>query len=1106
MNQDSKIIATVDNVFTSNNINDQNNNLEKDKLIHTEKKLFNRFKRIKSKNNSKKNTIYNTPVTATDKENNNSTLKLYSKFNHVDINSFDSQNEIYKDISSSLNPQGQPLYNNFYFNNVFKYITNANADDFIKQVNKYLDDNIASGNFDVLIESTITFFTNDITNKINTVNNISPELKSSLMLAVKSQIYNLCFDKIYSNNKKINNKDTFKLLFEYMSDYIATCKTITCKPNEDKLLVHNINILNKQNIFKHIANIVLFYDDVDISNHVSENIEKCFTHAFPYHQKAKIDLKTKLIMLCCNFAKHNTHKNIIDINNCVENNIFYIHECFKLLTFKSTTASTSINEFALMQCLLLNEVINNIVDSTFSRVKGILVSGVIPSIDAHASYLRDITSTSNLITQISILKVISKNMKLCNAPLDKIINSKIDNNGSILGAVRIKECIDLIFNNALSAKLKIINNNNNQDALLLSYINNLFENNLSINNSYNLNEMLQNLNQNETNVCLKHLLEPNVSKSYLKYYNNQQSAIYSPFYNAPSKILMDRTVSCHSQHLLKLIQPVIANLFKINKINNVIGETFHTQKTLLQSKIDSALESLNGTKFKEEFHTNEFLELMFNRDCDKPYLEMFNQIFLYLDNFNLLKLYPSKHVFDIHLNNYNNKVNIEENKKEAEILSFFNEIKNCYLSSVSSFTNATMLSNEIKYALNKLDEATKRQDNNIPLDNNMLLDISLISALLVKYPNIVNELSSMQKVEDQICKLSSYAFLNSAKQINVFSYCYSILLNECINFAEEKGNPQEIYKILDTILEVFVNNKKNPPHALIVSLARERKKSNSFNLLLRSDNFLKVLLNYDLNKHDIDTNVMFDISNSYESYNGRMMGFSIVRHLIDSDCAITEANRIYELIMNHYKTKLSKLDNYTKIQQEIISITQVISKLITHLDPLINNTTGGLPENKNEIITGLNILIKQFSNCLYEDLKEYIKIQENFSDIEKRKQYKVEAFNIARQDFVINVFRFVDIMQKSLSKNNLDHKKNFLDVKEYEKMIYSSILIDTLASKRDKGNKQYKDRSKMLFEIFNAHRIPSDFNKDDIDKIINNVFNNIKTGTFTSNYKGNLKL
>ena len=981
--------------------------------------------------------------------------QFFSTYSEENIS--DLQNSILNVIDSSNNIQSLDVSVSRVINDYFS----KNQNEF----NQNLVSNFIN-NFNLNLQTQLTNLQQNSSTQLNTVENIN-----SVISDIKN-IYETKQSEIEKIISEVNNDNVLTKVVELANTYqdYKTLSTYSINALTNQINQTNISDI-KETFNKQINN-------MNVRNESSLSTLKQELYGFLYtYLSSSVDQETfnSLINLVTN--SNNIEQVNSTINEFVSNN----------RTENNSQVIDSLQYFS-------NDKYSNIVSST-----------MIETIE------NDILSTlSTIIQNYSNQDVIQNSLvKQVKNELAQTLNTEINNTVNRFGFTELKTSIENVyksqdinefkseFNDVLN---KTENSNNTQ---VISYLNNLLENNISQYTSKSVNVLSETryansvknlINQNLHNVVTN--IVHNLSEVNAYSENKNISTLISNI-----KIINDRLLINNAESRLQnfnLIQTSIENF--LSNTENKFASSLSSVKTNQNSYSTDIVENLNTFDLLStdtNIETLTEVKTLINNLNSQSFNEESNQFIqdakLYTDLINMKNQITSE------LNNFVSttfETILEVNQSSTLVSS--QQIVNLIEEAVSSFNNSSVENKAISFIQNTLQDAKKPE-----LYNNTF---QLITSTNILEEQVKNYLLQNNSV---LADYSLQQILSTINQPVYSNYTTFQDIKDIINRTTSTSS----FGILSEIKQ-YINQINSEENAQFISNLKTYLSQNQSNQNFESNNnFTKELKTFisDQNSYSQETfnQIISSVSNKFEN-----KSTLILNQLINENVA--KLNQVVETLYSSISNNVSKesiLNTLSTFVNNNPSFLEIDNDFLTA-------EANSFKLENNDFIQNLNNILSSNNNTLSEEIKNDIKNQifntistqvlavVNKNEINNHQVNNIIQSSSAIENKTIDIRKYLSNLENTYQDSSFVHEIKYAQslLKNESTKIdvlnssfnLNSTNLDTIIENSIKNNIQNFDINKSFVESISNFRtqISNVNSAEEIKEYTNNqkniVLNNVK--------------
>lgn len=1101
VNQTNAQNSINENSINENNVNQNNNNLETNVVkneinnIETAGPVF--------KNNSQINNQTSLVSSSIEIKKPVVTPKISQYTNTIDFNSFISST--FAEIIDQKTEQKILSKNNI---NVRKLVTDINL--FLEQNKKEFKSNVSNSVnqfFSTYSDENLTILQNSIINSITSSNNIE-NLNTSV-----SKMVNEHFSK---NQNEFNQSLVSEFVDSFNTNLQIQLTNLQNNSKSELSIVQNVNnsISNVKNIYESKqAEIQKIISEVNNENTLSKVVELANTYQ-SYQSlttQSLINISSQINQTNITQLKEIFNQQVSNVNTKSETALTNFKQ--EMYGFLYTYISGSVDQETLNNVInsvtnsnsveQVNSVINNFVSSIKTEENSQAVnslqyfsndkySNIVSGLMIEAVENNVLNSLSSLVQNYSNQDNIQNTLvNQVKSELAESFTSEVKYTVNKFGLTELKKSIENVYKSQDINEFKSEFNNvlnkseNSSNSQLISYLNNLLENNISQYTSKSANVL------NET-----------------RYANSVKNLVNENLHNVVSNIVHNLSeVNTYSDN--KNISTLLNNIKIINDrllINN--AENRLQNFNLIQTSIDNFLNNtennyneklsqikLNTTNISPEILTNINVFESLNSDVNNEHFTEVKNIISNTDtqNFNeeskqfiqetktFTDLINMKNQITSELDNFVSSTfeTILEINQNSTLVST-QQIVNLVEEAVTSFNTSNVSSQAISYIKTVLQDAKKpelynntfqlitstnileEQVKNYLLQNNSVLaDFSLQQIINTINQPIYSDYVTFQDIKDVINKstsTSSFGILSEVKQY--------------INQANSQENAQFIFKLKTYLAE----NQTNNTSVSNVNFTDE----------------LKYFIS-EQNSYSPETfnQVINSVTNKFENKSALILNEVINENVSKLNQVL---DTLYSSVTNN-QTKESILNTLSTFVNNNVSYGDTDNNFLTE-------QTNNFKQENSDFIENLNNVLLKNNNILSEEIKTDIKTQifnnvsnqvlsvlnKNNVNIEEINTIVQNASTVENKTEEINSYlsKLENIYQDSSFVNDIKYAQSFLNIE--------SVKIDVV-NNSDKLNIENLDTtiqnviSKNIFELQKTYVISnSTMNKiEEFKNIVNNA-------------------
>jgi hypothetical protein len=1050
------------------------------------------------------------------------TPKLSQYTNTIDFNSFVSST--FAEIVDQKTEQKILSKNNI---NVRKLVTDINL--FLEQNKKEFKNNVSNSVnqlFSTYSEENLTTLQNSISNTIINSNNVEN------LYASVSRVVNEYFSK---NQNDFNQS----LVAEFVESFNINLQTqLTNLQNNSTAefnIIQNINsvISDIQNIYESKqAEIAKVISEVTNENVLSKVVELANTYQ---------DYQALTTQSINNISSQVNQTNISELKETFINQVSNvdIKSQTALSTFKQeiygflyTYLSNSVEQDTLNNVInsvtnsnsveQVNSVINNFVSSIKTEENSQTVnslqyfsndkySNIVSGLMIEAVENNVLNSLSSLVQNYSNQDNIQNTLvNQVKSELAESFTSEVKNTVNKFGLTELKTSIENVYKSQDINEFKSEFNNvlnkseNSSNSQLISYLNNLLENNISQYTSKSANV----LNETRYANSVKNLVNENLHNVVSNIVHNLSEVnTYSDNKNISTllnniKIINDRLLINNAENRLQnfnLIQTSIENFLNNTesnyneKLSQIKLNTTNISPEILTNI--NVFESLNSDVNNE--HLTEVKNIISNTDTQNFNEEsnsFFSDIKLYTDLINMKNQITSE------LDNFVSSTfeTILEVNQNSTLVST-QQIVNLVEEAVTSFNTSNVSSQAISYIQTVLQDVKKPE-----LYNNTF---QLITSTNILEEQVKNYLLQNNSV---LADFSLQQIINTINQPMYSDYVTFQDIKEVIN----KSTSSSSFGILSEVKQ-YINQVNSQENAQFISnlktyLSDNQTNNTSVNNLNFTDQLKYFISEQNSYSPETFNQVINSVTNKFENKSALILNEIINENVLKLNQVL---NTLYSSVTNN-QSKESILNTLSTFVNNNVSYGDTDNNLLTE-------QTNNFKQENSDFIENLNNVLLKNNNILSEEIKTDIKTQifnnvsnqvlsvlnKNNVNIEELNTIVQNASTVENKTEEINSYlsKLENIYQDSSFVNDIKYAQSFLN--------RESIKIDVV-NNSDKLNIENLDTtiqnviSKNILELQKTYVISnSTMNKiEEFKNIVNNansldIVNNFSNEIISSTFK-----
>jgi hypothetical protein len=1039
------------------------------------------------------------------------TPRISQYTNTIDFNSFVSNS--FAEIVDQKTEQKLLSRNNI---NVKKLVTDINV--FLEQNKREFKNNLSSSVnqfFSTYSEENISSLQNDILNIIDSSNNIQ-NLDSSVSRVVNE--YFLKNQNDFNQNLVSNFINNFNLnLQTQLSNLQQSSSTELSK-------VENINsaISDIKNIYeyKH-AEIAKIISEVNSDNVLTKVVELANTYQdYKTLSTSSINaLSNQINQTNISDIKETFNKQIDSMNvrnesslSLFKQDIFGFLYSYVSSSVEQEVFSTLLNTVTVSNNLeqvksIINEFVSNnrsennsqVIDSLqyFSNDKysNIVSSTMIETVE------NDILSTlSTIIQNYSNQDIIQSSLVTqVKNELAQTLNTEINNTVNSFGFTELKTSIENVYRSQDINEFKsefndVLNKSeNSSNTQLISYLNNLLENNLSQYNSKSVNVLSETRYANS----VKNLVNENLHNVLTNIVHNLSEVnTYSDNKNISTlisniKIINDRFLTNNADNRLQnfnLIQTSIENF--LNNTENSFASSLSSVKTNQNSYSSEIVENLSNfdllsssssletlTEIKNLI--NNFNSQSFNEESNK----FIREAKIYTDLVNMKNQITSE------LNNFVNttfETILEVNQSSTVVSS--QQILNLIEEAVSSFNSSSVSNKALSYIQNTIQDAKKPE-----LYNNTF---QLITSTNILEDQVKNYLLKNNSV---LADYSLQQILNLINQPVYSDYVTFQDIKEIINNTTSTSS----FGILSEIKQYIsqVNSQENAQFISDLKTYLTENKSNQN--FVNNTNFTEELKSFisDQNSYSPETfnQIINSISNKFENKSALALNQLINENVTKLNQAVEtlyssiSSNESKESILNTLSTFINNNSSFTDLENNLL--TEQANSFKLENNDFIENLNNILSSNNNTLSEEIKNDIK---NQIFNNISSQVLAVVNKNDINNQQINNIiqssNAVEIKTSDIKNYLTNLENVYQDSIFVSEIKHAQSFLKNESMKIDVLNTPYnlintnLDTIIQNSLKNNIENLIINKSFVESINNFRtqISNVNSADEINKYSNN--------------------
>ena len=1100
-NQTNTQNSINENRINENNVNQNNNNLETNVVkneinnIETAGPVF--------KNNSQINNQTSLVSSSIEIKKPVVTPKISQYTNTIDFNSFVSST--FAEIIDQKTEQKILSKNNI---NVRKLVTDINL--FLEQNKKEFKNNVSNSVnqlFSTYSEENLTTLQNSISNTIINSNNVEN------LYASVSRVVNEYFSK---NQNDFNQSLVAKFVESFNTNLQTQLTNLQNNSTAEFNIIQNINsvISDIQNIYESKqAEIAKVISEVTNDNVLSKVVELANTYQ---------DYQALTTQSINNISSQVNQTNISELRETFIQQVSNVDVKSQtaLSTFKQeiygflyTYLSNSVEQDTLNNLInsvtnsnsveQVNSVINNFVSSIKTEENSQTVnslqyfsndkySNIVSGLMIEAVENNVLNSLSSLVQNYSNQDNIQNTLvNQVKSELAESFTSEVKNTVNKFGLTELKTSIENVYKSQDINEFKSEFNNvlnkseNSSNSQLISYLNNLLENNISQYTSKSANV----LNETRYANSVKNLVNENLHNVVSNIVHNLSEVnTYSDNKNISTllnniKIINDRLLINNAENRLQnfnLIQTSIENF--LNNTENNYNEKL-SQIKLNTTNISpeiltniNVFESLNSDVSNE--HLTEVKNIISNTDTQNFNEEsnsFFSDIKLYTDLINMKNQITSE------LDNFVSSTfeTILEVNQNSTLVST-QQIVNLVEEAVTSFNTSNVSSQAISYIQTVLQDVKKPE-----LYNNTFQLITSTNILEEQVKNYLLENNSV------LADFSLQQIINTINQPMYSDYVTFQDIKEVIN----KSTSSSSFGILSEVKQ-YINQVNSQENAQFISnlktyLSDNQTNNTSVNNVIFTDQLKYFISEQNSYSPETFNQVINSVTNKFENKSAL-----ILNEIINEN--VSKLNQVLD-------TLYSSVTNNQSKESILNTLSTFVNNNVSYGDAdnnFLTEQTNNFKQENSDFIENLNNVLLKNNNILSEEIKTDIKTQifnnvsnqvlsvlnKNNVNIEELNTIVQNASTVENKTEEINSYlsKLENIYQDSSFVNDIKYAQSFLN--------RESIKIDVV-NNSDKLNIENLDTtiqnviSKNILELQKTYVISnSTMNKiEEFKNIVNNA-------------------
>jgi len=934
--------------------------------------------------------------------------QFFSTYSEENISSL--QNSILNVIDTSNNIQ-----------NLDVSVSKVISEYFSKNENEFTENLVTNfiNNFNLNLQNQLSNLQQNSSSQLNTIENIN------LLISDIKNIYDTKQSEIEKIISEVNNDNVLTKVVELANTYQDYKTLSTSSINALSSQVNQTNISEIKETFNKQIN------SMNVRNESSLSTFKQELYGFLYsYLSSSVDQETFNNLLNSVTTSINVEQVNSIINGFVSNN----------RTENNSQVIDSLQYFS-------NDKYSNIVSSTIvETIKSEILNSLSSVVQSYSN--QDVIQNS-LVKQV-------KN------ELAQTLNTEINNTVNSFGFTELKTSIENVYrsqdiNEFKSEFSDVLNKSeNSSNTQLISYLNDLLENNISQYNSKSVNV----LNETRYANSVKNLVNQNLHNVLTNIVHNLSEVnTYSDNKNISTlisniKIINDRFLTNNADNRLQnfnLIQTSIENF--LNNTENSFASSLSSVKTNQNSYSSEIVENLSTfdllssstsletlTEIKNLI--NNFNSQSFNEESNK----FIQEAKIYTDLVNMKNQITSE------LNNFVNttfETILEVNQSSTVVSS--QQILNLIEEAVSTFNSSSVSNKALSYIQNTIQDAKKPElyNNTFQLITSTNILEDQVKNYLLKNNSVLADYS-LQQILNLINQpvYSDYVTFQDIKEIinNTTSTSSFGILSEIKQYISQV-NSQENAQFISDLKTYLTENKSNQNFVNNTNFTEELK-----SFISNQNSYSPETFNQIINL----------ISNKFENKSAL-----ILNQLINEN--VTKLNQAVETLYSSISSNESK-ESILNTLSTFINNNSSFSDLENNL---LTEQTNSFKLENNDFIENLNNILLSNNNTLSEEIKNDIKNQ-IFNNISSQVLAIINKNDINSQQIsnIIQSSNAVEIKTSDI--------KNYLT--ELENVYQDGVFVSEI-----KHAQSFLKNESTKIDVLNT---PYNLNNTNLDSIIQNSLKN----------------